>query len=62
MTEVPYKKEAKEFWRSIWEERKHRKDAEWLENSQKDFEYKEEQKEVEIAPEKIKKILRKMPN
>ena len=27
-----------------------------------DFEYKDEQEEVEITPEKIKKILRKMPN
>ena len=41
------------------------KDAEWLKNFKRDFEYKEEEEEeeeVEITPEKIKKILRKMPN
>ena len=37
------------------------KDVEWLENFKRDFEYNEEQ-EVEITPEKIKKILRKMQN
>ena len=48
---------------SIWGERKeHWKDAEWLKNFKRDFEYKEEQEEVEITPEKMKKILRKMPN
>ena len=52
--------EAHKFWGSIWGERKHRKDAEWLKNF-KDFEYKEEQEEVEITPEKIK-MLRKMLN
>ena len=32
-TQVPDKKEAQEFWGSIWGERKeHRKDAEWLKN------------------------------
>ena len=63
-TEVPNKKEAQEFWGSIWGERKeHRKDAEWLKNFKRDFEYKEEQEEIEISPVKIKKILlRKMPN
>ena len=35
---------------------------EWLKNFKRDFEYKDEQGEVEITPEKIKKILRKMPN
>ena len=38
------------------------KDAEWLENFGRDFEYKEKQEEVEITPETIKKILREMPN
>ena len=48
---------------NVWGERKeHRKDAEWLENFKRDFEYKEEQAEVEITPENIKNILRKMPN
>ena len=48
---------------SIWGKRKeHRKDAEWLKNFKRDFEHNEEQKEVEITPEKIKKILRKIPN
>ena len=62
-TEVPDKKEAQEFCGSIWGERKEDgKDAEWLENFTRDFEYKKEQEEVEITPEKIKKILRKMPN
>ena len=61
-TEVPDKKEAQEFWGSIWGERKdHEKDAEWLENFKRYFEYKEEQEKGEITPEKIKKILRKMP-
>ena len=63
MTEISDKKVLKEFWGSIKGERKEPwKDAEWLENFQRDFEYKEEQEEVEIAPEKIKKILREMPN
>ena len=61
-TEVPNKKEAQKFWGSIWGERKeHQKDAKWLENFKRDFEYKEEQEEVETTPEKIK-ILKKMPN
>ena len=62
-TEVPGNKEAQAFWGSIWGGRKeHQKDAEWLKNFKRDFEYKEEQEEVEITPEKIKKILRKVPN
>ena len=32
------------------------------ENFKRDFEYKEEQEELEITPEKTKKVLRKMPN
>ena len=60
---VSDKKELLEFCGSIRGERKeHQKDAEWLENIKRDFEYKEVQKKVEITPEKIKKILRKMPN
>ena len=43
-------------------EKKPWKDAEWLENLERDFEYKEKQEEVEITRETIKKILRKMPN
>ena len=63
MTEVPDKKGTQEFLGSIWGERKqHQKDAEWLKNFKRDFKYKEKQEEVEITPEKIKKILRKMPN
>ena len=59
MTEIPNKKEAQEFLGNIWGERKeHQKVAKWL----RDFEYKEEQEEVEITPENIKKILRKIPN
>ena len=51
MTEVPDKKEAQEFWESIWGEiKEHRKDTEWLKNFKRDFEYKEEQQEVEITP------------
>ena len=62
-TEVPDKKKAQEFWGTIWGERKeHRKDAEWLENLKRDFKCKEEQEEVEITQEKIKKVLRKMLN
>ena len=57
-TEVPDKKDKQKFWKGIWGKRKeHQKDAEWLENLKRDFEYKEEQ-EVEITPKKIKKILR----
>ena len=62
-TELPDKKEAQEFWRSTWEEGKeHQKVVELLENFKRDFEYKEEQVEVENTTEKVKKILRKMPN
>ena len=62
-TEIPHKKETQEFWKSIWGERKeHPKDAEWLENFERDYEYKEEQEEVQITPEKIKKTLRRMLN
>ena len=62
MTEVPYRKEAHKFLWSIWGERKEqRKDADWLENFKRNFKYKEEQEEYETTPEKIKKILRKMP-
>ena len=62
-TELPDKKEAREFWRSTWEEGKeHQKVVELLENFKRDFEYKEEQVEVENTTEKVKKILRKMPN
>ena len=60
MIEVPDKKEAQEFGGSIWGERKeHQKDVKWLKNFKRDFVYKEEQEEVEITAEKIKKILRK---
>ena len=63
MTGGPDKKEVQEFWRSIWGERKeHWNYAQWLENFKRDFEYKKEHEEVEITPEKIKKMLRKMPN
>ena len=63
MTEVPDKKEAREFGGNIWGERKqNRKNTEFLKNFKRDFEYKEEKEEVEITPEKIKKILRKMSN
>ena len=42
---------AHKFWGNIWGERKeHRKDVEWLKNFIGDFEYKEEQEEVEITP------------
>ena len=62
-TEVPDKNEAQEFWGNIWGERKeHRKDAAWLKNSKRDFEFKDKQEGVEITPENIEKILRKMPN
>ena len=37
-------------------------DGEWLENFKRNLEYKEEQEEIEITPEIIKEILRKMPN
>ena len=51
MTEVFDKKEAQEFWRNIWGEiKEHWKEAEWLKNFKRDFEYKEEQEEVEITP------------
>ena len=54
-TEVPDKKEAQEFWGSIWGERKeHWKDAKWLKIFNRDFEYNEEQEEVEITPEKLR--------
>ena len=43
MTEVPDKKEAQDFLGSIWGERQeHRKDAEWLKNFKRDFEYKDD--------------------
>ena len=47
------------------ETKEHGKDAKWLKNVKRvfeDFEYQEEQEKVEITKEKIKKILRKMPN
>ena len=63
MTEISDKKEAHEFWGSVWGERKeHRKGVEWLKNFKRNFEYKEEHEKVEITQEKIKKILRKMSN
>ena len=62
-TEIHDRKEAQEFWGSICGERKeHQKDVEWLEHFKGAFEYKEEQEEVEITPETIKKILREIPN
>ena len=63
ITEIPDKKETQEFQGNIQGKRKeHQKDAEWIKNFKRDFKYKEEQEEVESTPEKIKKILRKMPN
>ena len=53
-TEVSDKKETG-ILGSIWGERKEQKYTEWLENFKKDFEYEEEQEEVDIIPEKIKK-------
>ena len=48
---------------SIWGEKKERqKDAEWLKNFQRDFEYKRGTKRNRNTPENIKKILRKMPS
>ena len=63
ITEVLDKKETQEFLGNVWgESKEHQKDAKWLENFKREFEYKEEQEQVKITPEKIKKILRKMPN
>ena len=63
MTEVPDKKEAQEFWGNIWGERKEQwKDAKWLKYFKRDFEYEQEQEEVDITPQKITEILRKRPN
>ena len=42
--------------------KEHRKDSKWLRSFKRGFEYKEEQEELGITPEKIEKILRKMPN
>ena len=42
--------------------KEHQKDAKWLGNFKGDSEYKEEQEKLEITPEQIKKVLRKILN
>ena len=55
-TEVHDKKDTGIFGEYLGERKEDRKDAKWLKNSKRDFEYKEKQEEIEISPEKIKKM------
>ena len=34
----PDEKETKQFWDEIWERREHNRNAEWMNNKQKEFE------------------------
>ena len=56
------RKKHRNFRGLFGEKKEHRKDSKWLRSFKRDFEYKEEQEELGITPEKIEKILRKMPN
>ena len=55
--------EAKTFWTDIWcQEVEHNKDATWLREIKKYMNGKNKQARVQISQEKLKKILKKIPN
>ena len=55
--------EAKTFWTNIWgQEVEHNKGATWLREIKKDMNGKNKQAQVQISLEKLKKILKKIPN
>ena len=56
MTEDPDKKEAQEFWGSIWGEKKrHCRGGKWLKIFKSDLKCKEEHKEIEITQRILKR-------
>ena len=60
---VLHAQEAKTFWTDIWgQEVEHNKDATWLREIKKDMNGKNKQAREQISQEKLKKILKKIPN
>ena len=55
--------EAKTFWIDIWGQQvEHNKDTTWLREIKKDTNGKNKQTRLQISQEKLKKILKKIPN
>ena len=60
---IPDAQEAKTFWTDIWgQEVEHNKDATWSREIKKDMNGKNTQAQVQISQEKLKNILKKIPN
>ena len=62
-SEVPDANEAKQFWTDMWStEVEHNREAEWLEDFKTKMNAGPRQAEVNVTGEKIKKVLKKVPN
>ena len=60
---IPDAQEAKTFWTDIWgQDVEHNKDATWLREIKNDMNLKKNQARVLISQDKLKKILKKIPN
>ena len=60
---IPDAQEAKTFLTDIWgQDVEHNKDATWLKEMKKDINGKNKQARVQISQEKLKKILKQIPN
>ena len=60
---IPDVQAAKTFWTDVWEQEvEHDKDAMWLREIKKDMNGKNKQAQVQISQEKMKKILKNIPN
>ena len=60
---MPDANEAKQFWTDMWStEVEHNREAEWLEDFKTKMNSGPRQAEVNVTGEKIKKILKKVPN
>ena len=52
-------KETKQFWTKIWQPKKHKEKAEWINNMTKELEGIEESPKAEIHIDLLKKTLKK---
>ena len=58
----PDAKEAKRFWRKIWEQKDHNKKAERINNMETEMQMLEEGTQVNIHPNELKATLKKIAN
>ena len=60
--EAPDQGEARRFWSDIWrKEVEHNKDAEWLEDFRHVMSDTQQQENIEITVEKVRKMVQKIP-